>query len=181
MASRSLIRQNICSLRSHILGSAVSFTYLLIRFAHANLELIAFDLPTISFSLWSKKLGQVIIVANDLPSICSSLLLEHLGFAGHLAVSFAKIFAPFGRIFWEFVANDLPSICSSLLLEHLGFAGHLAVSFAKIFAPFGRIFWEFVANDLPSIFLSLSVGKIGLGHLISLQRILLFCFLLLKL
>jgi hypothetical protein len=26
----------------------------------------------------------------------------------HLAVSFTKIFAPSGRIFWEVVANDLP-------------------------------------------------------------------------
>jgi hypothetical protein len=29
---------------------------------------------------------------------------------GHLAGFFTKIFAPFGRIFWEVDANDLPAI-----------------------------------------------------------------------
>jgi len=48
---RSLNHKFISSLRSHKFGCAVSFTYLLIRFAHANMELIAFELPTISFSL----------------------------------------------------------------------------------------------------------------------------------
>jgi len=43
--------------------------------------------------------------------------------AGHIAVSFTNLSAPYGRINWELIAFDLPTILASLSLATMGL-GH---------------------------------------------------------
>jgi hypothetical protein len=57
MRLRSLIHQCICSLRRIHWEAQVRPRICLFAFAHANPELIAFDLPSISFSLSVEEIG----------------------------------------------------------------------------------------------------------------------------
>ena len=56
-STRSLIHQIFCSLRRKIWEAQFRSHICLFAFAHANLELIAFDLPSISFSLSVEEIG----------------------------------------------------------------------------------------------------------------------------
>jgi hypothetical protein len=84
-----------------------------------------------------------------------------------LAVSFTKIFTPFGRIFWELVANDLPPFLSPSGRRNGVRASHSLAAQSRstiLFAPFVAQNWRSLRMTYRHFFLPL-VEEMGLGHL----------------